>query len=76
MGLQARALEGGGKAFRLGEFVQPLLVEQNVDDFDPRQAPADLQAKKRANSGVAKFHVDFDRSGLRPTAPPTLPTTA
>ena len=50
MGPQSRAVEGGGKAFRLGQFVQPLLVEQNVDDFDARPALADLQAKKRATA--------------------------
>ena len=56
----SRALEGGGEAFGLGEVVQSLLVVQNVDDFDPRAPPADLQAKKRAHSRVTKLHVDLD----------------
>jgi hypothetical protein len=49
-----------------GQFVQALLVEQNVDDFDSRPALADLQAKKRTNGGVAELHVDLDDRGCVP----------
>jgi hypothetical protein len=48
------------KAFRLGRFVQPLLVEQDVPDFDASPALADLQAKKRAYRRVSELHVDLD----------------
>src|SRR5208282_5363477 len=57
---QSRAGQGGGEALGLREIVQPLLVEQNVEDFDPRAALADLEAKERADGGMAKLHVDLD----------------
>ena len=37
----SRAPEGAPQAFRFRTVVQALLVEQNVNDFDPRTALAD-----------------------------------
>ena len=58
--LQPRGLEGVGKAFGLGEIVQPLLLEKNVQDFDPRAALADREPEEGADGGVAELHVDLD----------------
>src|SRR5579871_6528881 len=57
---QSRAVERDRKALSLGGFVQPLLVEQDVPDFDSSPALADLQAKERAYRRMAEFHVDLD----------------
>ena len=51
---------GQARRSALSRLVQPLLVEQDIDDLDPRVPLSDRQAEERGDRRVAELHVERD----------------
>src|ERR1700736_2417166 len=60
LSLRPRAFEGGQQPLRLRLVVQAPLVEQNIDDLDPRESLTDRQPEECRHHRMAKLHVDGD----------------